>query len=189
MKRLWVIVIGVIVALALHNLNDYWVSSNTSDSVSTEARAKNAISYYFSDFTSVRTDSSGQALYELRGNHLAHRDQLQQSLINTPLITQQTPTLQQNSTLRAKKAMIDHEQDRVELTDDVHYQKQQSTVNTVNLQTDFLEYHPTKQRLHTDQAVLMTDNATVVQSTGMTAHLNDDNLELHSNVRTTYETH
>lgn len=187
MKRLWVIVIGVIVALALHNINDYLVSPAPSSAATT--RTENAISYYFSDFNSVRTDQSGQPIYALHGNHLAHRDQLQQSLINTPRITQQTGSLQQHSsTLRAKTALIDHAQDRVELTDDVHYQKQQSTVNTVNLQTDFLEYHPSKQRLHTDQAVLMTDNATVVQSTGMTAHLNDDNLELHSNVRTTYET-
>lgn len=184
MKRLWVIVIGVIVAIALHNLNDYW--QTPASSVNAETRAENAISYYFSDFNSVRTDQSGQAIYQLSGKHLAHRDQRQQSTITAPLITQESTV--QNSTLRANTAIIDHQQDRVELINNVHYQKLQGTSNTLNLETDLLEYRPTEQRLHTDSAVLMTDKSTVVQSTGMTAHINDDNLKLYSNVRTTYET-
>ena len=186
MKRLWVIVIGVMVAILLHNLSDYW--QTTASSINAETRSENTISYYFSDFNSVRTDPSGQPIYQLQGKHLAHRDQRQESTITAPLITQEALTTTHSSTLSARKALIDHQDDRMELTDDVYYQKIQGINNTLNLKTDTLEYRPTEQRLQTDSAVLMTDKSTVVQSTGMTAHINDDNLELHSNVRTTYET-
>lgn len=187
MKRLWVIVVGIIVALILHNLNDYLLVSTAQNTQS--PRADNAISYYFSDFNTLRTDHNGQPLYQLSGNHLTHRDQLQQSLINNPVITQQRYSDQHSSTLRADKAVMDHQQDRLELTGHVSYQKQQGTGNTLHLQTDELEYRPNEQQLQTDRAILINNNSTVVQSTGMTAHLNDDNLELHSNVRITYETH
>ena len=73
------------------------------------------------------------------------------------------------------------------LTGDVLIHQDSSDQGPIDINTTELWVYPSKQFAQTDKAVTMRGTAIQVDAVGMEAHLLDDNIQLKSHVRATYE--
>jgi len=181
-RGLWLFIIALMIALASTWLNNLWTEQQQ---LSRYKQDTSKLSYYFTQFTLLTTDSRGAGQYRLSGNHLSHWQDQKLSEIITPEIValdQQQITMQ----TRADTAYLKHNEDSLTLAGNVILKQQNLTQQASTLTTEKLVYFHHKQQLETDQPFKLQSVHGVLQGRGLELQLNDKQMKVLSNVKTHY---
>jgi LPS export ABC transporter protein LptC len=183
MKRIAILVAALLSILLITRLEDYLGQQGSNAAPVTAEQ----VSYYFTDFNSMKTEGDGHISQQINGQHLSHWQAKKESHILAPVID--SSDQQGNKThLTAKEAHINHATEEVKLMGDAHIRQPSKDGNgELNLYTDHLTYTMPSHEVTTDVAVSITSPSGTMQSVGMTGKLDEDLLRFKSNVRSTYQ--
>ena len=182
-RGFFLFLIALLIAWASIWLNHSWVSRNSNDS---EDAKQSKVSHYFTNFTLISTNITGEVEYTLSGQHFSRWSGKDWSEILIPhLISFDTKKISTDMT--ADKAIMRHEQDVLELYDSVAIKGFSSDPSSI-LNTELLRYHPKKQWIETDSHVTFTSDSSTLTGKGMDSKLDENTLRIHSNVHSTFKT-
>ena len=182
-RGIFLLLIALLVAWISIWLNDTWVNRQRKESIEIK---ESKVSHYFTNFTLTSSNQEGEVEYRLFGQHFSRWSGKEWSEILVPhLISYDTK--EKSSDMIANKAIMQHEQDILELHDSVVI-KDLSSDPSSTLNTELLYYHPEKQWIETDAQVTFTSGSSVLTGKGMDSKLDDNILRIHSNVHSTFET-
>ncbi len=181
-RGLFLLFLALLVAIASTWLNGLWIAQKKSESK--EAK-QSRVSHYFTEFSLMSTDAEGVVEYTLTGRHFSRWSGKDWSEVSEPrLITFEAK--KQSNKMTAKKAIMLHKKDVLELHDNVNIKDFNSDPVSV-LTTDFLRYYPKKRIINTEATVKFVSGTTVLTGKGMDSKLDENTLRIHSDVHTTFE--
>lgn len=184
MKRLSILIIVLLMILLITQVEDYLGKTDLGRLTVN----KEQIDYYLSDFSIMAIASDGKVSYELSGRHLSHWPDKKQSQIIAPVLLgkgEAGKRIRANAT----EGWFDQASQLAKLAGDVEVIKPPTTTTVQDgftLRTDYLTYDARNDEISTDAKVSITGSSGTMQSTGLTARLNQDLLRFDSNVRSIY---
>lgn len=175
------LIIACVIAIAGTWLNKLWQEQQQF----TEKLDRSQIDYYLSDFSLVSTDTDGQPLFMLSGDHFIHRRKEKESEIYQPaiLINAEGESL----SIHAEEARHFANED-VELIGDVTISKPESErMMGYEARTSNLTYSPSLDKISTEQALSFTstDNAKI-SGIGLVHDLKNDVIQIQDKVHAEY---
>ena len=137
--------------------------------------------FYLKSARILGTGPDGDLLYELRASHA--EEQLDGSIEFTDVHFDYSPDTDVPWTVNADSATILPAQERVQLRGHVRATSSQGLPdNDTEIRTQYLELDPTRYIAETDERVQIRIGTRSLTAMGMLASLNDNRLELKSNV-------
>lgn len=189
-RGIFLLLVALLIAWLSLWLNDAWI--NRQKKAATEAK-ESKVSHYFTRFSLSSINPEGIVEYRLFGQHFSRWSGKDWSEILEPhLVTFSTDAAdnnkeKQSTDMTAKKGIMRHEQDILELQKAVVI-KDLSSDPISTLKTELLYYHPEKKWIDTDVQVTFTSDSSVLMGTGMDSKLDENILRIHSNVHSTFKT-
>jgi len=138
--------------------------------------------YYLKSARILGTGDNGDLLYEIEADHA---EQMNDKRIEfTDVRIRYSPDSEIPWTVNADEATLQENSPRIMLRGHVRAtSNSSSTDNETEIRTQYLELDPERFVAETDQRVQIRIGARSLTATGMLASLNDDKIELKSNVR------
>jgi len=188
MSRLSFVVLLTLVVAVIAGTLLYQSPGSISIIVDTEEpETPQEVDYYLTGTKSTEFDSSGQLEYEFLAARVEHYPDGNYSLVESPVMqirqSDGTPWV-----MTADKARVNHNNEEVNLTDNVEMIRQKTDDQLV-INTDQLTVTPRKNEVKTDQAIRALKPGTQIQATGMTADMTNNKLRLLSEVKITHDPH
>jgi len=161
-----------------------WYLSRQDTSGDTEKRPYDAAhrGYYLKSARILGTGENGNLLYEIEADHA---EQMNDKRIEfTDVRVRYSPDSEIPWTVNADEATLQENSPRILLRGHVRAtSNSSSTDNETEIRTQYLELDPERFVAETNQRVQIRIGARSLTATGMLASLNDDKIELKSNVR------
>jgi len=153
----------------------------------TNSPSESRIDYYLSDFTLMRTDSTGQINYHLTGHKLTHKQASGTSEIYWPHI-QLNSQNGQHLTIDSEKARQESKDGNITLNGSIRVHKEDSTESSgFTLTTQDLTYNPKKQLISTDAEIDLVSTVGTLHGTGFETSLDEQELRILSNVHAEFQ--
>jgi lipopolysaccharide export system protein LptC len=138
--------------------------------------------YYLKSARILGTGENGSLLYEIEADHA--EQQTDKSIDFKKVRIRYSPESEIPWTVNADAATIQEHSPRITLRGHVRATSNGATANSeTEIRTQYLELDPERFVAETDQRVQIRVGARSLTATGMLASLNDDRIELKSNVR------
>lgn len=137
--------------------------------------------YYFREARILGTGADGKLLYRIEAERAQQRDGRKVAFENVRIVY--TPAAAVPWTLIADTALIADDQNSISLSGNVRAVRSDTGSETATeVRTQYLELQPAKYSAYTDRRVQIIMDAQEISATGMSASLQDNRLELLSNV-------
>ena len=138
--------------------------------------------YYLKSARILGTGENGDLLYEIRADHA---EQMSDKRIEfTDVRVRYSPESDIPWTVNADEATLQEDSPRIQLRGHVRATSNATSADEeTEIRTQYLELDPERFVAETDQRVQIRIGARSLTATGMLASLNDDRIELKSNVR------
>ena len=183
--RIWIF----IAMLATLALGSFWLlevlRKSGDDTVPNTARSEP--DYYVENFSYIRMAKSGQARYNISGQKLTHLPkndtyEIQLPIVNT-LDSSQAPM-----SMRAQRALVEHESNKVHMYDQVHVDRP-ATAKAEHLQirSEYLLILPDDEVMQSDKRVDITLDQSTLTGVGMYANNATREFRLDGKVHGTYQ--
>ena len=173
------LLIAVLIAAAVGS----WYLARVRGDEDTGQRAVDPVhrGFYLKSARILGTGPNGDLLYEIRAKHA--EEQLDGSIEFTEVRFDYSPELDVPWTVNADSATILPAQQRVQLRGHVRATSSQGFADgDTEIRTQYLELDPERYLAETDERVQIRIGARSLTATGMLASLNDNRVELKSNV-------
>ena len=173
------LLIAVLIAAAVGS----WYLARVRGDEDTGQRAVDPVhrGFYLKSARILGTGPNGDLLYEIRAKHA--EEQLDGSIEFTEVRFDYSPELDVPWTVNADSATILPVQQRVQLRGHVRATSSQGFADSdTAIRTQYLELDPERYLAETDERVQIRIGARSLTATGMLASLNDNRVELKSNV-------
>lgn len=183
--RLTIIVV-VLITLAL---TSFWLlqTMQKDSNGAPAAHTRNKPDYYVEKFNYVKMSETGQPRYDITGDKMLHFPQDDSFEVTQPVATSLDPK-KASMTLRAERAHIEDNNSKVHLIDNVRVERAAfGTREAMQLQTQYLLLLPDEDLAKTNQPVEITLGQSVMTGTGMVINNATQQLQLHHDVRGTYQ--
>jgi lipopolysaccharide export system protein LptC len=142
--------------------------------------------YYMEEFKYVKMAVNGRPRYDISGERMTHLPDTDSYEVTMPVFT----SLDSNKapmTLRAKRGYIEDDQTKIHLYENVRANREPfKNSQRMQLTSEYLLLLPDANIIKTDKPVEITMGSSVMNSTGMTANNELQELRLLNNVRGTY---
>ena len=175
-----IVLLAILTAGALGS----WYLSRPDTSGDAEKRPYDAAhrGYYLKSARILGTGENGNLLYEIEADHA---EQMNDKRIEfTDVRVRYSPDSEIPWTVNADEATLQENSPRILLRGHVRAtSNSSSTDNETEIRTQYLELDPERFVAETNQRVQIRIGARSLTATGMLASLNDDKIELKSNVR------
>jgi lipopolysaccharide export system protein LptC len=136
----------------------------------TQIGRSNEPDYIVDNFSFVRMGPNGQPRYVVSGDRLTHRPMDDISFVDKPVV-QGITTEHPRMTMHAERARILHEQDQIELIDNVDIERPGTpTSKPLSIKTQELTVLPDEELMKTDLPIEMKLGSATVRGTGMVAN-------------------
>lgn len=140
------------------------------------------VGYYLKQARILGTGENGDLLYEIEAERAEQRADARIEF--TAVQVRYAPESNVAWTVNANEATLREGSPRIELRGDVRVTSNHSEIEEITeITTQYLEFDPDRYVAETDQKVQLRFGSRSVTATGMLASLNDDRIELRSNVR------
>lgn len=137
--------------------------------------------YYFRGARILGTGTDGKLLYRIEAERAQQRNDQQVAFENVRIVY--TPAAAVPWTLIADTALIADDQSSISLSGNVRAVRSNGAGRTATeVRTQYLELEPARYSAYTDRRVQIIMDSQEITATGMTASLQDNRLELISNV-------
>ncbi|WP_305824332.1 LPS export ABC transporter periplasmic protein LptC [Massilia brevitalea] len=148
----------------------FWLlQAMQADDDASAANAGNEPDYIVENFSFVRMTPTGQPRYVMSGARLAHHPVTDVSEVSKPVVESMAPG-RPRMTMHADRAQIHHQENRVELMDNVDIVRPATPGSEgLRARTDALTVLADEEIVKTDRPVDMTLGASTVKSTGLVA--------------------
>jgi len=148
----------------------FWLlQAMQADDDASAANAGNEPDYIVENFSFVRMTPGGQPRYVVSGERLAHHPVTDVSEVSKPVVESMAPG-RPRMTMHADRAQIHHQENRVELMDNVDIQRPATpTSEAMRARTDALTVLSDEEIVKTDRPVDMTLGGSTVKSVGLVA--------------------
>lgn len=169
-------------------LGSFWILKlvHQGDASDSMQRIHGKPDYYIEQFKYVKMDINGKPRYDIAGERMTHLPDSDAYEVTSPVFTS-LDTRKAPMTLRAKRAVIEDNQTRINLYDTVRANREPfKNSQRMQLSSDYLLVLPDANIIKTDKPVEITMGSSVMTSTGMTANNDLQELRLLNNVRGTY---
>lgn len=165
----------------------FWLAQMMESDTGLSADAlKNEPDYIVEHFSVVRMSPSGQPRYIVSGEKLTHRPVDDTADIDKPLV-QSIGEGVPPTTIRAKRARVDHGNTQVHLMGDVDIdRKATATTRAMRMRTQALTVYPEDDQMKTDQPVEMTSDGATLTGTGLFVDNTTRQVNVSSRVRIVY---
>lgn len=138
--------------------------------------------YYLKSARILGTGETGNLLYEIQADHA--QQQTDKSIEFTDVRIRYSPDSDIPWTVNADAATLTEGSPRITLRGHVRATGSSGSADSeTEIRTQYLEFYPERFVAETDQRVQVRIGARSLTATGMLASLNDDRIELKSNVR------
>jgi len=137
--------------------------------------------YYLKSARILGTGENGDLLYEIQAEHA--EQQTDKRVEFTDVRVRYSPDSDIPWTVNADAATLTEGSPRITLRGHVRATGRSSDDNETEIRTQYLEFYPERFVAETDQRVQVRIGERSLTATGMLASLNDDRIELKSNVR------
>ena len=158
----------IIVAVALA-LGSFWLSQVGLQKMEKNAAVKVPLplDFYVEKFNFVRMSKTGQVRYYVAGARLTHYPQQQNYEIQRPIM-HSVDDQRIATTLRAERALIDQDNNRVRLIKNTHiYRPSYTTGNAFYAQSERLTVLMNEEIVYTDQPVVASLGRSTLKGTGL----------------------
>lgn len=165
----------------------FWVAQlmENDPGISSDA-LKNEPDYIVEHFSVVRMSPTGQPRYIVSGEKLTHRPLNDTAEIEKPLV-QSIGEGVPPTTIRAKRARVDHGNTQVHLMGDVDIdRKATATTKPVRMRTQALTVYPDDDQMKTDQPVEVVSGGATMTGTGLFVDNTTRQVNVSSRVRIVY---
>jgi len=148
----------------------FWLlQAMQADDDASAANAGNEPDYIVENFSFVRMTPTGQPRYVMSGARLAHHPVTDVSEVSKPVVESMAPG-RPRMTMHADRAQIHHQENRVELMDNVDIVRPATPGSEgLRARTDALTVLADEEIVKTDRPVDMTLGASTVKSVGLVA--------------------
>lgn len=148
----------------------FWLlQAMQADDDASAANAGNEPDYIVENFSFVRMTPTGQPRYVVSGERLAHHPVTDVSEVSKPVVESMAPG-RPRMTMHADRAQIHHQENRVELMDNVDIVRPATPGSEgLRARTDALTVLADEEIVKTDRPVDMTLGASTVKSVGLVA--------------------
>ena len=174
----------VLIAILTAGALGSWYLSRPDTAGDAEKRPYDAIhrGYYLKSARILGTGENGDLLYEIEADHA---EQMNDKRIEfTDVRVRYSPDSEIPWTVNADEATLQENNPRIVLRGHVRATSNSSSSdNETEIRTQYLELDPERFVAETNQRVQIRIGARSLTATGMLASLNDDKIELKSNVR------
>jgi lipopolysaccharide export system protein LptC len=185
-QRLRIIMfITLLVALLL---GSFWILKlvHQGDDTVGSQRIPGKPDYYIEEFKYVKMAVNGRPRYDISGERMTHLPDTDSYEVTMPVFT----SLDSNKapmTLRSKRGFIEDNQTKIHLYENVRANREPfKNSQRMQLTSEYLLLLPDANIIKTDKPVEITMGSSVMNSTGMTANNELQELRLLNNVRGTY---
>ena len=176
-------VVSVLFAGILTWLNLSWRTITQFTNETSQSR----IDYYLSDFTLINTDKSGKISYQLKADHLIHKQASGGSEIYRPHIKMKSGN-GDLLTINAEKTMQTNKGGNITLTGEVSVR--QTSINEqlgFTLLTQNLTYNPMEQKISSTEKSDFISAQGLMTGVGFETSLDDQELRILSNVQAEFQ--
>jgi len=183
-SRLTFITLLSAVILALASLF-HWQSTQVETALAQPQQSSNESDFYIVNAKTTQFNNLGQTDHHLEADEIKHFPIGDFTAADNPDIT----LFRKDGIpwhISAKQGRMTQGNDTVELWDNVALQRA-TPGNTLDISTSKLTLQTATKVAHTDRDVVITDNATHIEATGMKAHIEEDKIKFLSNVRVTHD--
>jgi len=183
MSRLTFITLFSLIALVLASLV-HWQDELLEEPIS-QQRPADETNFFMVNATTTQFSSSGEVDHRLKANQITHYPSGEFTVATTPKIT----LFHQDGTawfIDAKHGRISENNNIIKLWDNVKLLRD-TPPNELKISTSELTFNAVKKVAHTSQDVVIIDNSTRIDATGMNAYINENRTKLLSNVRVTHD--
>ena len=148
----------------------FWLlQAMQDDDAANLGNAGNEPDYIVENFSFVRMTPTGQPRYVVSGERLAHHPVTDVSEVSKPVVESMAPG-RPRMTMHADRAQIHHQENRVELVDNVDIVRPATpTSEALRARTDALTVLADEEIVKTERPVQMTLGASSVNSVGLVA--------------------
>lgn len=169
-------------ALFLAAVASWYVATSLQKPVSVdEVRSATGEGFYLRSVRILGTDEQGDLLYEIMAEYAEQRPDDEIAFENVEILYSPSATVPWK--LNADLAMIGRDQKRVVLSGNVRAVSAQGFAGEVTeIRTPYLEFEPESFRAETDSRVQIRIGSRSLTATGMLALLQDNRLQLKSNI-------
>lgn len=184
MKGFFLLVLGLLIVILLHNAQDLLPRTQLSD----VKPDYDQVDYYLADFSLKAIAQDGRINHTLDAQYMGHWREKNTSFIVAPRIERQLPA--QHSTITAEEATLEHVKQQVLFNGQVKVLSKQNSLKDsqqFTLETAFLRYGLNDSVLSTDSEVKITGPKLVLQGVGLESKLDEATLRLNKNVRSVYQ--
>ncbi len=186
-QRLRIILfITLLVALLM---GSFWILKlvHQGDETDHIQRIQGKPDYYIEQFKYVKMAVDGRPRYDISGQRMTHLPDTDSYEVTLPVFTS-LDSNKASMTLRAKRGVIEDNQTKIHLYDDVQGNRAQfKQAQRIHLSSEYLLLLPDENIIKTDKPVEITIGSSVMNSTGMIANNELQELRLLHNVRGTYQ--
>ena len=184
MSRLTFITLLSIVILALASLV-HWQGNQIDDAISQQQQDNNEADFFMTHAVTTQFDATGGIDHSLAADEIKHFPANDITRAESPDIT----FFRANGTawdISAEQGRITEKNNVIDLWNDVEISRN-TPPNELNFKTSKLTIVASKNLAHTDQDVLIIDNSTHINATGMKAYLEENKIKFLSNVRVIHD--
>lgn len=184
MSRLTFITLLSLIVLAIASVV-HWQDELLLEEPVSQQPAEDETDFFMLNATTTQFNAQGNVDHRLTAQQVTHYPNGDFTAATRPNIT----VIHQNNTpwnITAKHGRISQNNNIIELWDKVKLVRK-TPANELKIDTSKLTFNATEKVAHTKKAVVIVDNATHVNATGMTAYLRENRTKLLSNVRVTHD--
>lgn len=184
MSRLTFITLLSLIVLAIASLVHWQDELLLEEPVSQQSSADET-DFFMLNATTTQFNVAGKVDHRLQAQQVTHYPNGDFTVATSPNIT----VIHQDSTpwnIVAKHGRITENNNIIELWDKVKLLRK-TPPNELKINTSRLMFNATEKVAHTKKDVVIIDNSTRVNATGMTAYISENRTKLLSNVRVTHE--
>lgn len=179
----------LVVALAALALASFWVLQvlQRDNDGASAARPPSKPDYYVEKFSYVKMDEAGQPRYDITGDKMVHFPVTDSFEVTMPVITNLLKD-KAPMTLRSKRAIIEDDNSKIHMYDDVHADRAAfRTSEDMHLTSEYLLLLPDDDIVRTDKYVEIKMGTSIMTGTGMIANNATQEFQLLHNVRGLYQ--
>lgn len=184
MSRLTFITLLSIVILVLASLA-HWRGNQVDDAISQQKQANDEADFFMLNAVTTQFDSEGKIDHSLKADEIKHFPIGDITNAKSPDIT----FFHTDGTawdINAKQGRMTKNNDIIDLWNNVELSRN-TPANQLNLKTSQLTLVASKNLAHTDKDVVIINNSTRINATGMKAYLEESKIKFLSNVRVIHD--
>jgi len=163
----------------------HWQSTQVETPVAQQQQSSNESDFYIVNAKTTQFNSTGQPDHHLEADEIKHFPIGDFTIADNPDIT----LFRKDGIpwyISAEQGRMTQANDTIELWDNVALQRD-TPDNVLDVSTSKLTLEAATKIAHTDRDVVINDNATHIEATGMKAHIEEDKIKFLSNVRVTHD--